>query len=309
MNSLTKQNIIICGATATGKTIIAEKLALALDGEIVSADSMQIYKKMNIGTAKEDLSVKQHMINICEPDEEYSVFNFSTQARQVIRQINNSNRVAIICGGTGLYIDSIIYKMNYGLQRTDNPLIKTEIENDLKTHGPIFIYNELLKLDPITAKKIHVNNIRRITRALYLCRINNKPISEIQEKIPENNFRIFIIERNREDLISRINIRVEKMFNMGLKNEVTSLLNAGYSYNLQSMQAIGYKEWKEFFSGNISEEQVKDKIFINTRQYAKRQITWFKNQYINIGQYFLLENEQDIDDLISKTIKLYKENE
>lgn len=303
------KNIIICGATATGKTHIAEKLALGLNGEIVSADSMQIYKKMNIGTAKEELSVKQHMINICEPDEEYSVYNYSYQARMVIEQLNNNNKIAIICGGTGLYIDSLLYKMNYGALKQNDPIIKIEIENNLKKYGPRYIYNELINIDPKTAAKIHVNNIRRITRALYLCRMNNnKPISEIQKKIPENKYILYIIDRDRDKLIDRINLRVEKMFNLGLRNEVTNLLRSGYTFDLQSMQAIGYKEWNNFFYNSETEQQVKDKILVNTRQYAKRQVTWFKNQYINIGQYCLFKKEEDIDEFLYNTIKLFKEN-
>ena len=303
------KNIIICGATATGKTHIAEKLALGLNGEIVSADSMQIYKKMNIGTAKEELSVKQHMINICEPDEEYSVYNYSYQARMVIEQLNKNNKIAIICGGTGLYIDSLLYKMNYGALKQNDPIIKIEIENNLKKYGPRYIYNELINIDPKTAAKIHVNNIRRITRALYLCRMNNnKPISEIQKKIPENKYILYIIDRDRDKLIDRINLRVEKMFNLGLRNEVTNLLRSGYTFDLQSMQAIGYKEWNNFFYNSETEQQVKDKILVNTRQYAKRQVTWFKNQYINIGQYCLFKKEEDIDEFLYNTIKLFKEN-
>ncbi|MDD4120260.1 MAG: tRNA (adenosine(37)-N6)-dimethylallyltransferase MiaA [Clostridia bacterium] len=303
------KNIIICGATATGKTHIAEKLALGLNGEIVSADSMQIYKKMNIGTAKEELSVKQHMINICEPDEEYSVYNYSYQARMVIEQLNKNNKIAIICGGTGLYIDSLLYKMNYGALKQNDPIIKIEIENNLKKYGPRYIYNELINIDPKTAAKIHVNNIRRITRALYLCRMNNnKPISEIQKKIPENKYILYIIDRDRDKLIDRINLRVEKMFNLGLRNEVTNLLRSGYTFDLQSMQAIGYKEWNNFFYNSETEQQVKDKILVNTRQYAKRQVTWFKNQYINVGQYCLIKKEEDMDEFIYNTIKLFKEN-
>jgi tRNA dimethylallyltransferase len=303
------KNIIICGATATGKTHIAEKLALGLNGEIVSADSMQIYKKMNIGTAKEELSVKQHMINICEPDEEYSVYNYSYQARMVIEQLNNNNKIAIICGGTGLYIDSLLYKMNYGALKQNDPIIKIEIENNLKKYGPRYIYNELINIDPKTAAKIHVNNIRRITRALYLCRMNNnKPISQIQKKIPENKYILYIIDRDRDKLIDRINLRVEKMFNLGLRNEVTNLLRSGYTFDLQSMQAIGYKEWNNFFYNSETEQQVKDKILVNTRQYAKRQVTWFKNQYINVGQYCLIKKEEDMDEFIYNTIKLFKEN-
>lgn len=303
------KNIIICGATATGKTHIAEKLALGLNGEIVSADSMQIYKKMNIGTAKEELSVKQHMINICEPDEEYSVYNYSYQARMVIEQLNKNNKIAIICGGTGLYIDSLLYKMNYGALKENDPIIKIEIENNLKKYGPRYIYNELINIDPKTAAKIHVNNIRRITRALYLCRMNNnKPISEIQKKIPENKYILYIIDRDRDKLIDRINLRVEKMFNLGLRNEVTNLLRSGYTFDLQSMQAIGYKEWNNFFYNSETEQQVKDKILVNTRQYAKRQVTWFKNQYINVGQYCLIKKEEDMDEFIYNTIKLFKEN-
>lgn len=303
------KNIIICGATATGKTHIAEKLALGLNGEIVSADSMQIYKKMNIGTAKEELSVKQHMINICEPDEEYSVYNYSYQARMVIEQLNKNNKIAIICGGTGLYIDSLLYKMNYGSLKENDPIIKIEIENNLKKYGPRYIYNELINIDPKTAAKIHVNNIRRITRALYLCRMNNnKPISEIQKKIPENKYILYIIDRDRDKLIDRINLRVEKMFNLGLRNEVTNLLRSGYTFDLQSMQAIGYKEWNNFFYNSETEQQVKDKILVNTRQYAKRQVTWFKNQYINVGQYCLIKKEEDMDEFIYNTIKLFKEN-
>lgn len=288
-----KRAIIICGATSTGKTNISAQLAYSLSTEIISADSMQIYKNMNIGTAKETLKIKQHMIDICEPDCNFTVYDYSTQALALIDKINSTNKLPIICGGTGLYINSLLYKMNFGGNMQDKPDIMELIESNLAKYGKNYIYDELNKYDPESARNIHPNNIRRVCRTLYLCLLNDKPLSQVKIKKERSGFDIYVICRNRIELRNRIEERVNNMFNLGLKDEIDSLIKKGYLFSLQSMQGIGYKEWEKYFSNIETEEDVKKQIILNTNKYMKRQETWFRNQYRDIAGYVNINSLED----------------
>ncbi len=296
---INNKTIILCGPTACGKTEIAQKAAIKFKGEIISADSIQIYKGLDIGTAKEKTIVSQHLIDICNPNENFSVYDYSLKANATIKEIFSRQILPIVCGGTGLYIDSLVYSMNFGGTRTENKEIEEEINLELEKFGNNYIYDKLLNIDPESAAKIHPNNSRRVARTLYLCLLNGKPLSKVNTKIVNPNIVLIVISRNRDELRHRIHERIDRMIASGLKNEVASLLEQGYNFQMQSLQGIGYKEWKDYFSGQISEEEVKKLILSNTNTYAKRQDTWFNNQYKDIAKYFNLSIKNSEDNLIN----------
>ena len=271
--------IVIGGATATGKSDIAIKVARELNGEIISADSMQIYKYMNIGTAKatesEMMGIPHHMIDIIEPNEEYSVAAFSDEAKKIASEIEKRGRVPILAGGTGLYINSLIYDYE-PCMRDDN--LRNELVNQYERYGADYIYAKLSELDPAGAANIHKNNIKRVIRALEVKILTGKSITEKHDKDKTPEYPVFIIDLPRENLYEKINARVEKMFEMGLKEEIDELINTRkVNFSSQSMQAIGYKEFIDYYNGYIELNDVKELIKQHTRNYAKRQITWFKS--------------------------------
>lgn len=298
--------IIVGGATATGKSHLAIELAKRVGGELISADSMQIYRGMDIGTAKEtkDLCVKQHLIDVVDPDVSFTVVDFRELAKEKIKEIRSRNNIPIIVGGTGLYIDSLLYKMEYGGGATENKELKRALESELEKYGAEHMHQKLRNLDPISAEKYHANNTIRVLRALYVVINTGKPISKQQAEFsPVEPVTMFITKRDRKLLRERITARIGKMVEEGLEGEVKALLDKGYTFNLQSMQAIGYKEWREYFEGNATIEEVKEQIDVNTRQYAKRQDTWFNNRYTNIASFVDLDKlplEEVVENLLNE---------
>ena len=274
--------IVIAGPTASGKTDLAIKLAHEINGEIISADSMQIYRGMDIGTAKPTMEERQgiphYLIDIVDPDEEYSVAHFQRDAKNCIKEILNRGKVPIVAGGTGLYINSLVYNINFS-ETTADWEYRKQLEEIARDKGPEELHRFLQKVDPVSAEKIHPNNIKRVIRALEVFKTTGKPISQHQlesrtEK-PEYEFKIFGLEMDRKILYERINKRVDKMMEIGLYEEVESLLEK-YSPDLVSLQGIGYKEIISAIKGEYSLEEAVEKIKLNTRHLAKRQITWFK---------------------------------
>jgi len=274
--------IVIAGPTASGKTDLAIKLAHEINGEIISADSMQIYRGMDIGTAKPTMEERQgiphYLIDIVDPDEEYSVAHFQRDAKNCIKEILNRGKVPIVAGGTGLYINSLVYNISFS-ETTADWEYRKQLEEIARDKGPEELHRFLQKVDPVSAEKIHPNNIKRVIRALEVFKTTGKPISQHQlesrtEK-PEYEFKIFGLEMDRKILYERINKRVDKMMEMGLYEEVESLLEK-YSPDLVSLQGIGYKEIISAIKGEYSLEEAVEKIKLNTRHLAKRQITWFK---------------------------------
>ncbi len=298
--------IIIGGATATGKSHVAIALAKAIGGELISCDSAQVYKGMDVGTAKEngDIGVNQHLIDVVEPCESFTVVDFRTLAREKILEIRSRGNVPIIVGGTGLYIDSLLYEMEYGGgSGKDDTALKESLKRELEERGAEYMHAKLNELDPVTAEKVHANNVVRVLRALYVVLHTGKPISAQNAKFnPVEPFKMFVIKRDRQKLHERINTRVVKMVEEGLKGELEALLAKGYGFNLQSMQAIGYKEWQRYFEDGASIEDVIEQIQVNTRQYAKRQDTWFNNRYKGIATYFDIDN-QLVDEVVNCMIK------
>jgi tRNA dimethylallyltransferase len=271
--------IFVGGATATGKTKFALKLANELHGELVSADSMQVYKGFDIGTAKEKTDLAQHCIDIANPKLPFTVVDYMLAAEAAINEIRARGKQPIVVGGTGYYIHSLIYNFNYGAHAGEH--LKGELYKRYETEGAEPLYGELLALDPLAKDKVHINNIRRVIRALEYVKATGASYFNQNEKLVKkiDNFKLYVLKAPRDKLYERIESRVSKMFEAGLKKEVETLLNGGLTFEMQSMQGIGYKEWRGYFENNLSLDEVKALIVQNTRRYAKRQETWFNNQY------------------------------
>lgn len=275
--------IVVAGATASGKTSLAISLAGELGGEVVSADSMQIYKYMDIGTAKptqeEMQGIVHHMIDIVEPDVNFSVAEYAKMAHEKIEDIINRGKVPILTGGTGLYINSVVNDVDFS-ETEEDLTIRSELSEYAEKNGAEALHNILKKCDPVSAEKIHQNNIKRVIRAIEVFRLTGERLSDHNEatKQKESRYAPLMMEIlwDREELYHRINMRVDIMVDMGLEEETKKLYNMGYTSDLTAMQGIGYKEMFEYFDGRVSFEMAVDKIKQASRNYAKRQNTWFK---------------------------------
>jgi tRNA dimethylallyltransferase len=278
-----KPVIVIVGPTASGKTKVSIELAKSFDGEIVSADSMQVYKYMDIGTAKPDLDemsgIKHYLIDELYPDEEYNVARFQELAKIFIDEIIEKNKLPIIAGGTGLYVNSLIYNLNFSETISDWEL-RERLNKEAEEKGNKYLHDKLKEVDPEAAEKIHENNVKRVIRALEVYEYTKRPISYHQEiskaEPPKHKFIIIGLRMDRELLYERINRRVDIMIEKGLVEEVKKLVDLGYDKNTIAMQGIGYKEILAFLRGETTLEEAIYIIKRDTRHYAKRQITWFK---------------------------------
>ncbi len=276
--------IIIAGPTAVGKTDVTLQLAAQLGGEIVSADSMQIYRRMDIGSAKpspEELAaVPHHLIDIIDPDHAFSVADFQLRAKAAIREIHGRGRVPVVSGGTGLYINSLLYDMDFSGTTSDDSFRK-ELEEFLRKEGTEALYQRLVDQDPEGAAAIHPNNIKRVIRAIEINEMGGSKKGDFARTPVRNlefSFLFICLTRPRMELYDRINKRVDLMMSSGLLSEVEQLMESGCHKGLQSMQGIGYKELLAFIEGQYGYEEAVDSIKQNTRRYAKRQMTWF-NRY------------------------------
>ncbi len=275
-----KKIAVICGATATGKTGLAVDLALKLNTEIISADSQLIYKGLNIGTAKptesEMRNVKHHMIDVIEPDENFSVGDYEERAAPILTNLLDRGKVPVICGGTGFYINSLLFDLGYGNTAADES-IREKYAEFLDKNGKDALFDKLKEVDPETAEKLHPNDVKRVVRALEIYEVSGKKKSQQCDKmISKFDYIAVAIDYPREELYERINKRVNEMFDLGLIEEVNGLLARGIDKNCQSMQAIGYKEVLEGLKNKDNHSTMRDTIKKNTRHYAKRQITFFK---------------------------------
>jgi len=300
-NSKSKKNIIILlGQTGVGKT----KLSLGLAGqtgntEIISADSMQIYKYMNIGTDKPNQvilnTIKHHMIDIIEPDQPFDVLQYCEKANKTILDISKRKKIPIIVGGTGLYISSMISPLFLGPGK--DPEVRRVLNEKAEKHGIHYLYTQLSGIDPECAQKIHPNDLYRIIRALEVFEITGKTMSSQREShAVENlhfNFHIFGLYRNREVVYEKINARVDEMIKQGLIDEVKLLRQMGYKDDLNAMQGSGYKQVNKYLNAEYGKETAIDRIKIDTRHYAKRQMTWFKHKIKNIEWIDLDQYEED----------------
>ncbi len=298
--------IVICGPTASGKTGLSIELAKKINGEIVSCDSMQIYKEMNIGTAKvtkeEMQGIKHYLIDFVSPEERYSVADYRKDSKKAIKKIIEKGKVPIVVGGTGLYIDSLIYEIDY--QNIEfNPNYRKELEEKVKTEGLEKIYQEAKKIDPLAIQKISPNDEKRILRILEIYNATGKTKTEQEiesrKKVPEYEYLVYALKWDREVLYERINKRVDKMLEQGLIEEVKTILE-NYKNFPTAMQALGYKEVVEYLEGKTSKEEMCDKIKMETRRYAKRQMTWFRK---NKQTIWLEAQEENMQENINKIIK------
>lgn len=273
-----KKLIIIAGATASGKSSFAINIAKKLNTEIISCDSMQIYKGFDIGTAKanadEMQGVKHHMISVVEPTANYSVGEYVFDVEKIFDKLYSENKIPILCGGTGLYIEGIIYSYSFGSVSDSN--LRLSLETELKEKGAEHMYAKLCEIDKEDALKIHPNNTKRVVRALELFYLKGTNKSQLNEKSLKYDIYLCNLNPPREKLYEQINLRVNKMFEKGLVNEVEDLINSGVRFENQSMKAIGYKEFQEYFENQKPLDSVVELIKQNSRHYAKRQVTWFK---------------------------------
>jgi len=275
--------IVIFGPTASGKTKLSIEFAKEIGAEIISADSMQIYKFMDIGTAKpteEEMDgIKHYMIDEVYPDEEFSVAKFKKLALEYIKEIISKGKIPIIVGGTGLYINSLIYNIDFSEVETDWEL-RNKLKKEADEKGNAYLHEKLKAIDPDAAEKIHVNDVKRIIRAIEVYESTGKTISHLQKisrlKPPEYNYIKFGLAMNRARLYDRINKRVDVMLENGLVDEVKKLVELGYDKNAIAMQGLGYKEILAYLRGECSLAEAVEILKRETRRYAKRQITWFK---------------------------------
>ncbi len=283
MNETQKPTVIvICGPTASGKTALSIELAKKIKGEIVSADSMQIYKYMDIGSAKptqeEMAGIEHYMLDFVEPDIRYSVADYKKQAENCIEKILKKGKVPIVVGGTGLYINSLIYGIEYNEIKLDKEY-RDKLEKIAEEEGLETLYNKALEIDPTAMEKISRNDKKRILRILEIYHETGKTKTEqeIQSRSKEikYDYKVFAINMDREILYNRINQRVDIMIEKGLIEEVKKLTSK-YDELPTAIQGLGYKETKEYIEGKITKEEVVEKIKMETRRYAKRQLTWFK---------------------------------
>mgnify|MGYP001069025762 CR=1 FL=1 len=300
--------LILLGPTGVGKTDISIKLAQKIpDIEIISADSMQIYRYMDIGTAKPAKNIlktiKHHMIDIVEPSDNFDVTQYSKLAVDIILNIFKRGKIPILTGGSGLYISSVINPLFAGPAKDSE--YRKILEEEAKIQGNRYLHNKLSKIDPVSASKIKPNDLRRIIRALEVYKSTGELISCLQKKDSNKNlkfkYHVIGLKRDRENIYKRINLRVDKMVEDGFIEEVRTLRDMGYKEDLNSMQGLGYKQINKYLNGVYSEEEAINLIKIETRHYAKRQMTWFKNKIINIQWIDLDETSENevISNLLS----------
>ena len=280
-----KKLVVLTGPTAVGKTKLSIELAKRIGGEIISADSMQVYKHMDIGSAKirpeEMENIPHFLVDELEPSEEFNVVVFQQKTKQYMEGIYNRGHIPILVGGTGFYIQAVLYDINFS-KDDDNHKIREELETLAKEKGAEYLHEELKKIDPVSAGTIHTNNVKRVIRALEYYKLTGQKISEHNEEQRQNespyDFSYFVLNDHRELLYERIDRRVDEMVVEGLIEEVRKLKSMGYDRSFVSMQGLGYKEIFSFLEGEISLEEAIYIIKRDTRHFAKRQITWFKRE-------------------------------
>jgi tRNA dimethylallyltransferase len=301
--------LVVVGPTASGKTALGVALAKKLDGEIISADSMQIYKYMNIGTAKvtleEMLGVPHHLVDCVSPDEEFSVAKYKAAALEAIEAILSKGKLPIIIGGTGLYINSL--SLPWDFQKKDsNEKIRWRLTAEAEVLGKEALYARLKSVDPVTAEIVHPNNLNRIIRALEIYELTGKPKSHFDEETKKQevpyDYIMLGLDWDREKLYDRINRRVDQMIEEGLIDETKMLVERGYDWNLTALKAIGYKELRPYLEGESSLAEAVTILKRDSRHYAKRQMTWFrKDERI---KWLKMSETRDLKTLVEECLNL-----
>ncbi|WP_226578978.1 tRNA (adenosine(37)-N6)-dimethylallyltransferase MiaA [Halobacillus litoralis] len=302
--------ISVVGPTAVGKSELGIRIAERFGGEVISGDSMQIYRTMDIGTAKvtneEMRGIPHHMIDVKEPEENFSVAEFQECVQQLIKDVHTRNKLPIIVGGTGLYIQATLYDFNFSEEKKDTEVI-LRLEEEASQKGNAYMHERLRAVDPLQAERIHPNNLRRVLRALEHFETTGQKMSDKQEEqAAESPFNPILIglEMDRDLLYERINKRVDRMVEQGLVQEVKDLYDQGLS-DAQSMKAIGYKELIPYFQGTCELSEAVELLKRNSRRYAKRQYTYFKNK-LNVDWYSITPTDYEekfetiLDDLAGK---------
>lgn len=302
--------IILTGPTAVGKTDLSINLAKKINAEIISADSMQIYEYMDIGSAKVDFDemdgIKHYLIDEVKPDYPFSVSEFQQRANKYIKQITDKGKKVIVTGGTGLYLNSLIYNMDFAKNDANN-VLRDQLAKELEKYGIDYMHDKLKELDEESANRIHKNNTKRVIRAIEVALSGNK-MNDFSSDLKFNeNYEpiIIILNRDRQHLYERINKRVDIMFEKGLVDEVKNLLNLGYTKDMISMQGIGYKEIIKYLDKEYTFDETKEIIKRDSRRYAKRQLTWFR-RYEN-AKWYDLDKYDDLN-LLKDEIINYIEN-
>ncbi|MDO4169190.1 MAG: tRNA (adenosine(37)-N6)-dimethylallyltransferase MiaA [Lachnospiraceae bacterium] len=307
-----KPMIVLTGPTAAGKTNLSIKLAKAVHGAVISADSMQVYKKMDIGTAKimpEEMDgVDHYLVDILDPKEEFNVARFQTMAKEALEKIYAKGQIPIIVGGTGFYIQALLYDIQFSDTKKDDTY-REELKLIAKQQGNRVLHQMLAKVDPKGAAAIHENNVKRVIRALEYYKETGEPISEHNEKERQRkspyNFAYFVLTHERSILYDRINRRVDVMMERGLLKEVQQLKEEGYGRNLVSMQGLGYKEILQYLDGEISQEEAIYILKRDTRHFAKRQLTWFGRE----RDVIMIEKQKfaDEDEILTYMLSIIRE--
>ena len=300
--------ILILGVTASGKSRLAFELASTIGAEIISIDSMKVYRRMDIGTAKPSATrrrqIRYHLIDVVEPNEPFSVEKFLKLAEYAIKQINSAQKPVVAVGGTAMYIKAMLYGIFEGPGTNDR--IRKKLKSRIDVQGLADLHKKLAEADPDAAQRIHPNDARRIVRALEVFELTGKPISSFQQQFDAegtlSDWKIIGIRREKSVESSRINRRVKKMVEAGLCDEVKSLLAEEKPLSKQAASAIGYAEIIDHLNGNLPFEEAVEKIKINTRRFAKAQRTWFKT-FKNVNWLDIAEDESS-EDILSRTIEL-----
>lgn len=277
--------VILTGPTAVGKSALAVSLAKEIDGEIISADSMQVYRHMDIGSAKimpeEMCGIAHHLIDVLEPEQEFNVVLFQKMALEAMEQIYERGHIPILAGGTGFYIQAVLYDIDFTENDEDTSLRKA-LEETARKEGTQVLYERLKMVDPASCEMIHANNVKRVIRAVEFYEKTGKRISEHnkeqKERVPLYNFAYFVLYDDRQEVYQKIEERVDLMISQGLVDEVRALREMGCNRNMVSMQGLGYKEILSFLEGEISLEEAVRRIKRDTRHFAKRQMTWFRRE-------------------------------
>ena len=305
--------VVLAGPTGVGKTDLSIELAKRFNGEVVSADSMQVYRNLDIGTGKilphEMQGVPHYLIDIQDPDQTYDAARFKEAGQEAIRKIHRSGHLPILVGGTGLYLEGLLYDLEFGGKNSTDSLVQQKLKAELEESGIEALWQRLNQLDPIAADKISLQNPRRILRALEVIETTGQRFSDqMSHQEKQSRFReyLFVLNRPRQQLYDRINQRVLQMIDQGLEDEVRSLYQRNMDPNLPAMKGIGYKEWRPYFEGKVSLQTVIEQIQQNSRRYAKRQLTWYRNRMKNV--HWLDVSQPDyIDNAIRQVAQFIEE--
>jgi len=282
------KSVVICGPTASGKTALAIELAIRIGGEIISADSMQVYRGMDIGTAKPTVKEQErtpfHLIDLVEPNHQFTAAEWKRHAERAVDMIRNRNRIPVLCGGTGMYLRALL--RNWTMAETPrDEQVRKELEEEAASVKSGELHRRLEKLDAETAGRLHPNDLLRIVRALEVCIVSGSTLSAVhaKDRDPQRKSKgieavQFALTMPREQLNRRINERVDSMISQGLEDEVCRLLERGYDPGLPAMQSLGYKEMCAYLRGDTTRETAIEQIKMSTRRYAKRQMTWFRSE-------------------------------